>query len=258
MGKVIGCGFCPELADITGEHLWPDWFGRKLGRRKYDFSRMRQDGILDHWPKWALNEKANVVCGKCNSGWMSDLENKTKAATNGMALYCSAVVLTARDIALIAANAFKAAVVADLMHDNRPPFFPLLQRRKFAATLTIPAGVQMWLASMARQRGLFKSYYFATKPGTSSGFEFNVFTYGLGHLMIQVVSSRWKKKAHRRHAFPPRLTQNPAWDSVSIPFWPSDDTQVSWPPSHHLGDKIIAEFVNRWAHLSWGGGSPGF
>jgi hypothetical protein len=144
------------------------------------------------------------------------------------------------------------------MHDNRPPFLSLLQRRAFAATLTIPTGVQMWLASVARQRGIFASYYFATKPGASRGFEFNVFTYGFGHLVIQVVAARWKKKANRRHASPPILTQDPAWDSVSVPFWPSDGTPISWPPPQHLGDQIVNKFINRWAHLIRGVGFPNF
>jgi hypothetical protein len=110
MGKVIGCGFCPEIAGITGEHLWPGWFGKKLGRRKYVISEVQQDGSVNYRPKWALNQKAYVVCGKCNNGWMSDLENKTKKVTNGMSLYGSPVTLGAHEIALIAANSFKGAV----------------------------------------------------------------------------------------------------------------------------------------------------
>ncbi len=246
MGKVIGCGFCPETANLTGEHLWSQWFGNKLGKRDYLITRKEVDGSVRQWHKKTLNEMANVVCGTCNNTWMSVLESKTKLVTNKMVFDCSPSVLQAGDIAALAANAFKSAVVADLMHDNRPPFFTLFERRRFAKGLTIPAGVQMWLGSMATRRGLFKSHYFTTPTGTSCGFELNVFTYGMGHLVIQVVTSRWRKKAHRRHALPPVVTQAIAWDRVSVPFWPSDGTPVSWPPSAHLGDEIIDEFSVRW------------
>jgi hypothetical protein len=249
MGKVVGCGFCPETANITGEHLWSAWFGKKLRTKKLLVTRKEADGTLRQWPKKSLDEKARVVCGLCNNGWMSDLECQAKTIVDDMALYCTPKALHARDLTILAASAFKGAIVADLMHDNRPPFFSLFQRRRFAKDLTIPSGVQMWLGSIAHQRGLFKSYYAVTKAGTSQGFELNIFTYALGHLVIQVVSAKWKKKAHRRHASPPALTQAVEWDAVSVPFWPNCGATVSWPPPMHMGDAVVDEFVRRWGNI---------
>jgi len=249
MGKVIGCGFCPETANITGEHLWSDWFGRGLGTKVFTVTRKEANGSIKQWTKNELNEKARVVCGTYNSGWMSRLEQKFKTVAGDMAWHCTPKVLQAPDIAVLATNAFKCSIVADLMHDNRPPFFGLLARRRFAQSLTIPAGVQMWIGSLVPSRGIFKSYYYETPLGTSDGFELNVFTYAQGHLLIQVLAARWRKKTNRRRALAPRLTQSPDYDAISIPFWPSDGTDIGWPPPMHLGHEIISEFVNRWQRI---------
>lgn len=72
------CAFCPATANITGEHLWSDWASRVLGPRKYNLHREMPDGRVLRWATKGLNEKAPVVCGDCNNGWMSDIEGELK------------------------------------------------------------------------------------------------------------------------------------------------------------------------------------
>jgi hypothetical protein len=212
-------------------------------------TRKEFDGGVRQWRDTGLNLKANVTCGTCNNGWMSDLESKSIPIISDMILKCSNTTLQSREIAIIAAIAFKNVIVADYMHDRRPPFFTFAERQSFANTLAIPDGVQMWLASVPVKHGLFKSYYGKSPSRTPDGFELNVFTYGVGHLVIQVVTSRWRKKFLRRHANPPFVTQDRAWDEVSVPFWPSDGTPIQWPAPAHLGNEIIDTFVHRWNRL---------
>jgi hypothetical protein len=247
-----GCAFCSETDNLTGEHLWSAWIGRALGKRRYTFIRKEKDGSVRKWHRAELNEKAKVVCGHCNNGWMSDLETSTKVFLNDMVFHCSSTVLQPRQIVLLAAVAFKNTVVADHMHDNHPPFFSLRERRRFMRNLTIPSAIQMWLASASTQGGLFKCGYIASPVGASDGFEINHFTHGVGHVVVQVVASRWKKKSLRRHTPPPILTQAPEWNPVSIPFWPSDGKPINLPPIMHLGDEIIDKFVQRWTKLERG------
>jgi hypothetical protein len=185
---------------------------------------------------------------------MSELETKVKLIIGDMADKCADTILYDKDIATVAAWAYTKAIVAEHSHSNRKPFFTFAERQLFRETLSIPKDVQMWLASMPIRRGLFKSYVVETTLDTPRRFEINVFTYGLGHFVIQVVSARWNKKALRRHAPPPKLTPGPVWNDVSIPFWPNDGTPVSWPPAAHLGDNAVQQFVERWKHLEFGRG----
>jgi hypothetical protein len=196
--------------------------------------------------------KTKVVCGDCNNGWMSDLETRVKLMIGDMVYKCTETTLQDKDIATVAAWVYTKAIVAEHSHDNTTPFWTFAERQPFRQTLSIPNGVQMWLASLAIEHGLLKSYFVQTPLNTPRRFELNVFTYGLGHFVIQVVTARWNKKAFRRHAPPPILTPASVWDSCSIPFWPSNGTPVSWPPAAHLIDRAVEQFVQRWMLLERG------
>ena len=56
----------------------------------------------------------------------------------------------------------------------------------------------------------------------------------------------------KKPVFVPFLTQDIAWDSVSIPLWPSDGTLVVWPPPKHLDDEHLKIFAERWGRLREG------
>src|SRR5260370_12410263 len=248
------CAFCPETADITGEHIWSAWAGRMFGERRYTITRKELDGRVRAWKRPHLGPKTNVVCGNCNNGWMSDLETRVKPIIGDMVCKCNETTLHDKDIATIAVWAYTKAIVAEHSHNNRKPFFTFAERQLFRQTLSIPNGVQIWLASMPVQHGLFKSYVIETPLNAPRRFELNVFTYGLGHFVIQAVTARWNKKALRWHTPPPVLTQAIEWDSCSIPFWPRSGAPISWPPAGHMSHQVVDAFVQRWTQLIRGGG----
>jgi hypothetical protein len=245
------CAFCPATAEITGEHIWSDWAGKLFGTHKFVFTRKESDGSVVTWEHNALHLKAKVVCRTCNNEWMSELENKTKSLIADMVCNCTPATLNGEAIATIAALGFLKCVVADHMSETTKPFYTSAERQSFRRTLAIPDGVQMWLASTLRLRGLFKGFIVQTPLNTPQRFGLNTFTYGLGHLVIQIVGCRWMKKAVRRHAEPPCLTQAIHWARVSIPFWPHNGSPVSWPPNAHLGNRALEQFMDRWAKVVW-------
>ncbi len=208
---------------------------------------------MHQWQDDELNLKAKVVCKPCNETWMSQLEGETKPILKDVILRGQQTTLRERDIALVAAVAFKNTVVADHMH-TRGPFFTLRERRDFRYTRLIPTGVQMWLGSIAEQRGLFKSMYAKLPRRDSRSFQLNIFTYAVGHLVVQTVTSRYQRKNDRRHAPPLYVTQDRNWNQVSLPFWPSDGTPITWPPAAHMGNNIVDTFVKRWKSLVLGPG----
>ena len=246
------CAFCPETSDITREHVWDKWLAETLGIQKFTMVRKEIDGQVLKWSSSKLDWQTKVVCGQCNNTWMSDLVSQTKAIAKDMILAAREIILKPTDIQTIAAYAFMKSVVADHSHENRESFFTLSERRSFRQTLCIPDGVQMWLASLPFQHGLFKSMTIEAPLNTPNRFEVNVFTYGVGHLVIQVAASRWKRKALRRHARPPVLTQGTDWDTCSIPFWPKRSNSLSWPPAQHMGRPLIDPFIGRWIDIERG------
>jgi hypothetical protein len=67
------CLFCPNRAD-SKEHLWPDWILKSLKHRV----PIRQN--IGKLPAEEFSGPLVIkcVCGKCNSGWMSQLEGRAK------------------------------------------------------------------------------------------------------------------------------------------------------------------------------------
>lgn len=235
---------------MTGEHLWSAWASELFGEKTYVNTGREEGGRVITWEGRELNTKANVVCGECNHGWMSDLEGRMKGVAADMVSKGSRTSLNDKEIAIIAAFGFLKSVVGDYMHESRPPFYSAQERYLFRSTLTLPRGVQIWLASMDGPHGVFKSMG-AESPLNSPGrIKLNVFTYGLGYLLLQVVGARWMKRSKDKYSAPPLLVQDPIQDAFAISIWPDCKTPILWPPRLHVPHKAVDPFVQRWINLN--------
>jgi hypothetical protein len=247
------CAFCPAPAEeTTGEHLWSAWAGTLFGpRRRYTMHRLLEDGRHLSWRKRKLDEKAYVVCGDCNHGWMSEIENQTKAVIADMVAKNSPKALNESDLATLAIFLMLKSIVCDHMSDQPKPFYSFSERRSFRNTPAIPKGVQIWLAATPAIRGMFKAATLQMPLHTANRFESHVFTYGLGYFVAQLTSTRWVKKSRRRHARPPALRPHFGWIVHTVPMWPNPPLPVSWPPRKYMTGVALDEFVDRWKRLKW-------
>lgn len=76
------CTFCGGVG-ITKEHIWPKWSQSYLSEKRPvpHVQQTVQDGRDDEertWLQRSLDMKVGTVCGSCNNGWMSNLENTVK------------------------------------------------------------------------------------------------------------------------------------------------------------------------------------
>lgn len=105
------------------------------------------DAEVKEWEAGSMDHTAKVVCVPCNTGWMSDLESRhAKPAMKQMILSDNPTYLTTEQLVSIAICAFKTAVIGDHTERGKLPFFPAQARRRFANTLRIPLGFQVWVA----------------------------------------------------------------------------------------------------------------
>ncbi len=76
--------------------------------------------------------------------------------------------------------------------------------------------------------------------------EFYIFTYVVGHLVLQTHASRWTR-IHQRARPLPEVTPGADWNAATVRFWPDSGITVNWPPLKYLGDKdnIIERFIDR-------------
>ncbi|HJZ10832.1 MAG TPA: hypothetical protein VJ521_01695, partial [Acidobacteriota bacterium] len=209
--------------------------------------------IYKEWQGDSLNLTAKVVCGPCNSGWMSDLENEeAKPILKDMIVHGSAVSLFPRGIVSIAAFAFKSAVIGDHMNYPANHFFSHDVRRQFMVSLDLPRGIQIWVTSYNTPRkrgGYFSGRYPYIERSVPKGFQLYVFTYCIGYFMFQLVAFKYHRSRFRKHAAPLTLHPDTFWNKIAIPLWPNDGSSVEWPPPLQLQSELVETFSDRWARF---------
>lgn len=243
------CAFCPNLAN-DGEHYWSAWIGGLFETSGFNFRRLNTaTGNRAAWRRLSLDEKTKVVCKSCNNTWMSDLENESKAAFAGLIRDGVELSLLPRGTSLLAAFAFKCAVVADHAEPHGGPFFTRFARQRFRESRQIPPGVRMWLAAFhdpVGHRGLYTHYYTAPTKAPFSDLGFYVFTFLAGHLAFQVHATRWEK-LHKLGAEFPIVEPKSDWDArVAVEFWPNIGFPTPWPPPLYLDGDELQRFTYRW------------
>ena len=208
------------------------------------------------WEAKSVNIKAHVVCATCNNGWMSDLENKhAKPAMQELILSDSPVSLTPERIHSIVLFAFKTAIVCHRMQRKTSPYFPASvftdsKLRRFASSLYLPMGIQVWLGCVAKnesRNGVLRMRYSKTPAGVPNGFKLYVCTFAFGRFIWQLTASEWTKARQRRSSLP-TVTQHPQWNAMAVPVWPLpiDCRNINWPPSQQLVAETIDAFGDRW------------
>jgi hypothetical protein len=81
------CIFCGEAAKMTSEHIWGEWIQEHVPRtsNKHSFADVFVAKPGEDEPTAVriragdpINSQVSVVCGECNNGWMSRLQERAK------------------------------------------------------------------------------------------------------------------------------------------------------------------------------------
>jgi hypothetical protein len=235
------CAFCPETANMSGEHLWSEWMKELSPGKKRFAIKDENRKVIKSWVKPELDWTANVVCETCNNGWMSDIENNhAKPSMSELIAGKLDIPINQERANSIALFGFKTAVILDHIQ-NKPkpePFFEESSRYEFKKSRTIPHNVGMWLTKFATPgRGEINTLY--NKGSVSAGIDFTTYvcTYAIEYLVIQIVSHR----ADKIRAIMPKN------DFVAIPFWPAIPNDFVWPsPDVLRTTDDFDTFSDRW------------
>jgi len=242
------CIFCGG-GKLTREHLWPQWsaplFDGARDPTYYDFStavdrHTRAMSETKHYTRTggAHTKRLRVVCGACNSGWMSGLETQVRHILEPLALD-RAISLHATDQLVLAKwIAMKVMVaehnIATLEVTSREA------RSEFRQSGAIPDGMRIWLwrCGAARWRTRWDRYVFglyAEDEAPSGGLNAQDVTFGFGHLLINCLQA-----AKPEHAL---LTEPSALHSRQL--WPVSNSQLEWPP-----ERLTADEADQIAHTT--------
>lgn len=246
------CAFCPQTANLTGEHLFAEWIDKLLTKSTshYVFAdRDPTDRSVRRFSARHLNRTFKCVCADCNNGWMSDIDNEARNTLKDVILYRAPVSFLASGIESIARFTFKNALVADYIHHK--PFFSPHQRWQFKQSLELPLGTYAWMGGVVTERrkrhGIYKTSYGEPPADARDGIKLYVFTWSAESLLLQMVAARWTNPLNFASGGWPQLSQDAQCNSVMRPFWPIPLTRhVTWPPqlpiSHNHLENIAVRF----------------
>jgi hypothetical protein len=255
------CIFCGEKAD-SKEDAWPEWVLELLGR---DASTV----IVMQFPKGTFKQKgknAGVktrrVCRfKCNSGWMSDLENSCKPVMVPLIQGRNAK-LGDGDRFKVALWALKTCMVFDSLLPNGPHYFSQADRQRLPPgpgglfeTNPFPQFFFVWCARYIGKESIFTESYimhadaYASDSKEQMRIDGHAFTIAIGKLVLQVLSASIPpKKVRKVTEFHPNSR---AWDTHIRKVWPILGASIDWPIPEVLDDSTMSldGFSHRWHAL---------
>jgi hypothetical protein len=249
------CAFCPSDATVTGEHLISDWTNKLLAAKTHHYHIFQRSyGTKpSEWDTSTLDLKAKVACKKCNSGWMSDLENKeAKPILGNIILHDAPVSILPLGMVSIAAFTMKCGFVGDYLTRHREPFFDSLARHEFARTLRPMEGVHMWIGRIEQPRGkrsgIYKTRYGNVNSPSGHRLDAYVFTFSIETLLLQLTAVRYIY-SDGSSGLSPEIKQEERLDGLLVPFWPPVKRCVGWRPLHNIQSNQLEEIADRFGEL---------
>jgi hypothetical protein len=195
------------------------------------------------WAKHEADIKVSCACDRCNSGWMSVLDNDVKRLTNPM-VSGESTKLDSADLALFSSWAFKTTLVSD--HLQAEPLFSFATTNGFYQNRSIPDTARIWLAHSRLPTeaaghswlgGLTVAVAIGEEPELGHGVDSNTFLF-MGHInhlvffvfdVVGRIPDDWSLDIEqRRGGFLQRV-------------WPIPPSgEVGWPPIGTIPfDKVL-------------------
>ena len=163
---VAECVFCGGTSKPTKEHVWAQWLRKypafsdlvetegSLGERfRLDEPKLQLDDEGDRFQEVVVNTHHVAkllphvtvpVCGPCNKGWMSNLEDVAKSVLHPMILG-DQVIVSRHQQAQLAAWVTKMAYAYTSTSDPSNDPFSTTERRELMTTLQAPERVHIWM-----------------------------------------------------------------------------------------------------------------
>ncbi len=253
------CFFCgPTDKPLTEEHVWPTWVSRLLlGRYQSDYFRHLRgagDDTTANWKSRYPDVTATTVCSECNNEWLTNSENdRIKPLASGLIVGEDRVALTTESQSLLAAWAYKMAMLVEVANPDKPvAFFTPAERLLFRESTSAPPLARVFLARydfcQRPAHALAPLHTFTQKFGAWRTFHLKISTITAGHLAMQVMSVR---SAESKELVPASEIEfefcGSARDAV-IPIWSSVPESVSWPPAHTMGHQDVEDWTSIWVN----------
>ena len=235
------CGFCGG-SGVNKEHVWPDWMRKIiLAERGAPGKRFgvehEQRGHVTRFRSADLETRVGMPCGKCNNGWMRDLEDEVRPFMTGMVHPGQKTLLTAERRRLLARWALKTAMVFEFVREREAHYFTAAERRELMASPAPGFGASVWLGRYWAMRPMHAHQ--DRKRHESGVVVLYTFTLTAQFFAMQV--------AARRDTFG-RVPVTNLPDGGLIQIWPdrkAGDELLMWPPTLTMGEYGLSALDTR-------------
>ena len=237
------CVFCGLDRKPSKEHIYPDWLRQCLGAVGKTETVRSEFGVEQAaWPTtgltWILPRK---ICRKCNSGWMSRLEDRVKEWICPIALG-QRIELSPGVLQVIATWASLKAVLFALRQRptgllGSPPQSNLnwLYTHRLSPPKP-PPGTQVWIA-MIDPASVARSPLAGSNTVTGSpDIDGHMVTIAVGYLVLQVVGQDFREPDNLSPTGQPLASvERPDWLlSFVRAIWPRRADVVRWPLPYRI------------------------
>jgi hypothetical protein len=242
------CIFCGSLG-LSHEHIWPDWLRNYIPRTMNEHRTMsaevylyKEETSLQRRTGDPHSRRIYCVCGSCNSGWMSRLQEQARPFLVPM-LTGEKTSFHRRGQTTLASWIAMTIMVAEHV-DRKMVGIPSSDRVWLREHQKVPSHWRIWIGRHHREQHPMFTHRvlpfapkekneglprpFSSNPNTQTS------TICLGeHLLIHVMSSIVARGIIRRWKLPAAV------NAGLIQIWPIKNSPVFWPPETVLADAGI-------------------
>jgi len=217
------CIFCLNQAN-TKEHVWPKWVLAVVDQDRPLRFELGSD------PEFLFSGefKIGCVCGDCNNGWMSRLENEVKPCLEPM-LHGTMTPLTQSVQEKLSHWAVKIAMVIEAARPKSASsrFYSDEDSHALREHRIIPDMTRVEVGCFADSGLHVSAGDFTLADGPNNGGCGHVTTIVAGHVILQVSTLKPVSAYYSRNANVAVAIGN--WDAYLIDLWPHSKARI-WPP----------------------------
>jgi hypothetical protein len=246
------CMFCGASGANSEEHVFPNWLN-KVGYGGHGIREYGDIGAMQQQEGGIFTKRIRVVCKRCNSGWMSDLEEAAKP----LLLQCfnagpEKITLDEYAQRVLATWAFKTTAV--LSRVTRRNIVPIGHARQLFATGLPPRQTMLWIGSASETDeplGLLKAQFHCSERimhASSGELKEDMQNYSARLRLLNVVLDihRWQSQR-----FDLEFGVSSELERMLLPIWPARDPKIWWPPTESLDtlggvDGLISVPLSIW------------
>jgi len=250
------CIFCGTDTKLTKEHIWPDWLKNYIPKDMPNYLAAKTIESFEKASEQTVkriggdphSRRVKCVCGDCNNGWMSDLQQLAKPIVVPI-IEGKSVTLNEKEQKIIASWSAMAVMCSE---QGDPPNIAIAQGLRdilFQHHVPPKKRWRTWVA-LHNRRDLKMSwarhhFLLAQDEEHTKRFETEPFynsqssTYMVGPLLLHTISSDVEdavRKYRVLYALHPKVFE----------IFPSQAAEVKLDPANALSDEEVKTFARDW------------